>query len=197
MENITLCGDNNLGPRVADCRGDFDFTLLFEEYFMSIAPSVLLLLALPSRYRQLCKKKTKEVAKSPVYWAKLVTTRLCHISKTALLSLKTNMNMVALCPNVRAVSTIASHTLGIASYAANTSITSSSGDGAHSICWVAVTITLGASIFYSPFSSAKSLLVLVLAVRHCTCADAMARALHDHIHSLHSWYLAKASMVLS
>ncbi|CRG84683.1 hypothetical protein PISL3812_01936 [Talaromyces islandicus] len=72
MENVTLCGDNNFGPQVNDCRGDFDFTLLFEECFLSIVPSVLLLLALPARYRLLCKKRTKEVAKTPIYWAKLL-----------------------------------------------------------------------------------------------------------------------------
>lgn len=51
MENIHTCGDNGFGPQVNHCRGGFDFTLLFEECFFSIVPSVLLLLALPIRYR--------------------------------------------------------------------------------------------------------------------------------------------------
>lgn len=76
MENITHCGDNELGPQVADCRGNFDFTLLFEEYFLSIVPSALILLALPARYRHLRKKRTHEVVKSPIYWAKLVSIPL-------------------------------------------------------------------------------------------------------------------------
>lgn len=72
MENITFCGENDFGPTVSHCRGDFDFTLLFEESLLAIAPSVLLLLALPLRCRQLWKKRTKEVARSPVYWFKVV-----------------------------------------------------------------------------------------------------------------------------
>jgi hypothetical protein len=72
MDSIALCGENNFGPAVTDCRDNFDFTLLFEECFLSIVPSILLLLALPFRYRHLWKKRTKDVAQSPVYWAKAV-----------------------------------------------------------------------------------------------------------------------------
>lgn len=40
------CGnDNALGPIVSGCRDDFDFTLKFEQLFLSILPSVVFLLA--------------------------------------------------------------------------------------------------------------------------------------------------------
>lgn len=72
MDNIHVCGDDEFGPRVVHCRGDFDFTLLFEECFFSIAPSALLLLVLPLRYKQLWKHRTVIVSQSWAYWAKLV-----------------------------------------------------------------------------------------------------------------------------
>ncbi|RAH61586.1 multidrug resistance protein MDR [Aspergillus piperis CBS 112811] len=75
MENIHTCGDNGFGPRVVHCRGDFDFTLLFEECFFSIAPSALLLLVLPLRYKQLWKHRTAIVSQSWAYWAKLVSAQ--------------------------------------------------------------------------------------------------------------------------
>ncbi|QGA22297.1 hypothetical protein EYB26_010013 [Talaromyces marneffei] len=84
MENVALCGDNNFGPQVSDCRSDFDFTLLFEECFFSIVPSVLLLLALPARYRHFCKKGTKEVAKNSIYWAKLLFALAFGLSQLSL-----------------------------------------------------------------------------------------------------------------
>ncbi|KAH8701635.1 multidrug resistance protein MDR [Talaromyces proteolyticus] len=72
MDNIELCADNNFGPQVSRCPRGFDFTLLFEESFFSIAPSVLVLLALSFRHKHLWKKKGKKVGQSPEYWAKIV-----------------------------------------------------------------------------------------------------------------------------
>ncbi|KAI0483144.1 multidrug resistance-like protein [Xylariaceae sp. FL0804] len=43
------------GPAVHGCRDDFDFTLSFEQYFLSIAPAGLLLVAAPLRIRHLSK----------------------------------------------------------------------------------------------------------------------------------------------
>jgi hypothetical protein len=42
--NTTSCNDNDFGPAVHGCRDDFDFTLLFENTILSIAPSLLVLL---------------------------------------------------------------------------------------------------------------------------------------------------------
>jgi hypothetical protein len=50
--------DNAFGPAIdARCRGGFDFTLLFEHIFLSIAPSAVLLLVLPFRLASLCRSQ--------------------------------------------------------------------------------------------------------------------------------------------
>ena len=41
--------DNVFGPLVAECRRAFDFTILFEDIFLSIVPSSILLLLAPVR----------------------------------------------------------------------------------------------------------------------------------------------------
>ncbi|PYH86162.1 multidrug resistance protein MDR [Aspergillus uvarum CBS 121591] len=72
MENIHTCRDNEFGPQASHgCRGGFDFTLLFEECFFSIAPSVLLLLILPVRWRQLRPGRIRKVSQNWLYRAKL------------------------------------------------------------------------------------------------------------------------------
>ncbi|PYI09672.1 P-loop containing nucleoside triphosphate hydrolase protein [Aspergillus sclerotiicarbonarius CBS 121057] len=85
MENIHACGDDGFGPQVNHCRGGFDFTLLFEECFLSIAPSALLLLALPFRYKQLWRKRNPKVLQSPVYWAKLIAAQVLGACQLSLL----------------------------------------------------------------------------------------------------------------
>ncbi|PYH96909.1 hypothetical protein BO71DRAFT_427549 [Aspergillus ellipticus CBS 707.79] len=84
-KNIHVCGDSTFGPQVADCRGRFDFTLLFEECFLSIVPSALVLLALPFRYRQLWRTRLPKVTKSSIYWAKLVLGQVFGIAQLSLL----------------------------------------------------------------------------------------------------------------
>lgn len=49
MENVTVCDDAAFGPTVTGCRGDFDFGLLFEQAFFSIAPSAIFLLCAVGR----------------------------------------------------------------------------------------------------------------------------------------------------
>ncbi|GKZ28606.1 hypothetical protein AbraIFM66950_010288 [Aspergillus brasiliensis] len=87
MENIHACGDNGFGPQVSHCRGDFDFTLLFEECFFSIAPSALILLVLPLRYKQLWRHRTAIVSQSWAYWAKLVSAQVFGAFQFSLLVL--------------------------------------------------------------------------------------------------------------
>lgn len=69
---IASCGDDSFGPKVkawdADCRGGFDFTLLFEEAILSIGPSSLLLLLVPWRISQLYGKRTKILPNSLAGW---------------------------------------------------------------------------------------------------------------------------------
>ncbi|PWY69102.1 multidrug resistance protein MDR [Aspergillus heteromorphus CBS 117.55] len=85
MENIHSCGDNLFGPQVKHCRGDFDFTLLFEECFLSIVPSALFLVALLFRYKQLWLKRIPRVTKNAVYWGKLILGYAFAASQLALL----------------------------------------------------------------------------------------------------------------
>ena len=69
------CGiesDNAFGPSVsAECRGGFDFTLLFEELFLSIAPLVVVSLLIPLRVRELC-SRTQNILVGAIYHLKLV-----------------------------------------------------------------------------------------------------------------------------
>ncbi len=45
--------DAAFGPVVQSCRDDFDFTVAFEQYFFTILPAALLLLAAPFRLKHL------------------------------------------------------------------------------------------------------------------------------------------------
>lgn len=57
---MQLCQDNNFGPTVGpSCRGDFDFTLLFEQSFLSIVPSAILIILFPLRVRYLLREDIK------------------------------------------------------------------------------------------------------------------------------------------
>ena len=51
--------DNAFGPAVLGCRGNFDFSLLFEQSFFQIAPCALLLLFVPLRTSQLHRQNVK------------------------------------------------------------------------------------------------------------------------------------------
>ena len=54
-----LSADDAFGPAVHGCRGNFDFTLLFEQSFFQIAPCALLLLLVPLRASQLHRQNVK------------------------------------------------------------------------------------------------------------------------------------------
>jgi len=46
--NQTCLDDSTFGPVVVGCRGDFDFTVLFEQVIFSIVPSsIFILLGIP------------------------------------------------------------------------------------------------------------------------------------------------------
>lgn len=68
--------DDSFGPWAGDCRGGFDFTLLFEQTILSVPPLVFLLLLAPLRIRYLSRKKIK-VVRSQWLTLKLVRT-LCQ-----------------------------------------------------------------------------------------------------------------------
>ena len=63
--------DDTFGPYAGDCRGGFDFTLLFEECILTIAPLGLLLVVAPWRLWYLFRKQ-KKVVWSPLIAFKLV-----------------------------------------------------------------------------------------------------------------------------
>ncbi|KAK4238509.1 hypothetical protein C8A03DRAFT_43740 [Achaetomium macrosporum] len=58
------CGrlDDSFGPHAGDCRGGFDFTLLFEESILTLLPAGLILLVLPPRVWFLLKREKKVAA---------------------------------------------------------------------------------------------------------------------------------------
>lgn len=64
--------DDSFGPHATNCRGDFDFTLLFEETILNLLPLLLLLIAIPPRIRYLLKRERKVVESSQL-WIKLVS----------------------------------------------------------------------------------------------------------------------------
>ncbi|KAF2276608.1 uncharacterized protein EI97DRAFT_377023 [Westerdykella ornata] len=78
--------DNTFGPYAGPCRGGFDFTLLFEDTFLSIAPLALLLCIAPFRILFLWRKKTK-VSRSLLLPAKLLAWTFLAAFDLALLAL--------------------------------------------------------------------------------------------------------------
>lgn len=54
--------DASFGPAVQDCRGDFDFTIAFEQYLFTILPASLLIVAGPLRLRYLSRSASVVVA---------------------------------------------------------------------------------------------------------------------------------------
>ncbi|MCJ1309562.1 hypothetical protein MMC25_003222 [Agyrium rufum] len=64
--------DNIFGPVVHECRSSFDFTLLFEQSILSIAPSAILLLIAPPRLFQLLRSSAKTLPNA-YRWTKAFT----------------------------------------------------------------------------------------------------------------------------
>ncbi|ETS84643.1 hypothetical protein PFICI_02668 [Pestalotiopsis fici W106-1] len=87
MANITLCDDASFGPAIQGCRGDFDFTLLFEQTILSILPSSLLVVLGVARLRTLLSHRKREVLGTKFQRFKLVGIVCYGIVQTALLAL--------------------------------------------------------------------------------------------------------------
>lgn len=73
--------DDGFGPQYCD---NFDFTLVFEQSFFQIAPSALLLLAIPFRAFKLRRKETK-CARSWTHFCKQAIISFLALSQCALL----------------------------------------------------------------------------------------------------------------
>jgi hypothetical protein len=54
--------DDSFGPHAGDCRGGFDFTLLFEEAILTLVPVGILLVVLPPRVWYLSRRVKKVAA---------------------------------------------------------------------------------------------------------------------------------------
>lgn len=68
-----ICDDAAFGPVINGCRQDFDLTLAFQQYFFSVAPSLLLLIAAPLRILILRRHKVKLDGGNLLKCAKLVS----------------------------------------------------------------------------------------------------------------------------
>jgi ATP-binding cassette, subfamily C (CFTR/MRP), member 1 len=80
--------DASFGPAVQDCRGDFDFTIAFEQYLFTILPASLLIVAGPLRLRYLSKLSPVVVASDNLFrLTKLAAVALFSALQLALLAL--------------------------------------------------------------------------------------------------------------
>ncbi|TEA21500.1 ABC transporter FUM19 [Colletotrichum sidae] len=71
MANLSCINDDTLGPIVHGCRDDFDFTIKFEQVFLSIVPSALFLTHALARSQHLLGRK--KIATGPKFmWLKLL-----------------------------------------------------------------------------------------------------------------------------
>lgn len=93
MSNISAAAcwptaDESFGPVVQDCRGDFDFTIAFEQYLFSILPAGLVIIAAPLRLRHLSKSPSVVVAAGNTFrLAKLAAVALFSALQLSLLAL--------------------------------------------------------------------------------------------------------------
>lgn len=69
--SCTPYADDVFGPSVVGCRDGFDFTITFEQYFFSLAPSAVLLLVAPWRL-QILSRMHKKVNGKKLRYVKLV-----------------------------------------------------------------------------------------------------------------------------
>ncbi|KAK6853810.1 hypothetical protein PG995_010622 [Apiospora arundinis] len=87
MTNASVCADDHFSP-VQGCRGDFDFSLLFEHSFLSAVPSGLFLLLAVTRFSVLFPRQQKSrrvVVGSRWRWAKVATVACYGAIEVALL----------------------------------------------------------------------------------------------------------------
>ncbi|CAG5185712.1 uncharacterized protein ALTATR162_LOCUS11383 [Alternaria atra] len=90
MDRDCALTDDTFGPYAgADCRGGFDFTLLFSEVFLSIIPLSLLIAIVPYRIYRLWWKETK-VSRSTLLYTKLIAWAVFAGFELALLIIWSN-----------------------------------------------------------------------------------------------------------
>lgn len=64
--------DRGFGPWAGNCRGGFDFTLLFEESVLCLSVQCIFLVGLPVRVWQL-RREDGKVSRSFMKWVKIVS----------------------------------------------------------------------------------------------------------------------------
>jgi ATP-binding cassette, subfamily C (CFTR/MRP), member 1 len=75
MSSVGPClNDDSLGPAVRGCRGNFDFTVAFEDVVFVIVPAIAFLCLGLSRILRLCRCRRPIVGASAIQWTKLVCT---------------------------------------------------------------------------------------------------------------------------
>lgn len=89
--NCTSDADDKFGPHVVGCRDDFDFTLLFEQSILSLAPTALLMLISIPRIVQLCRRTTRTVP-TPLRYCKNLAILCSACLRLALLVLWTTQS---------------------------------------------------------------------------------------------------------
>lgn len=100
--------DASFGPVVQDCRGDFDFTIAFEQYLFTILPASLLIVAGPLRLRYLSRSPSVVLAGDSLFkLTKLAAVAVFSALQLALLALWA-AQPAALLGRVRTVSIAAS-----------------------------------------------------------------------------------------
>ncbi|KAK4222045.1 ABC transporter [Podospora fimiseda] len=85
-DTAVWCHDGAFGPAINGCRDDFDFTFAFEQYFFSLVPSGLFLLAAPIRIA-LLRKAPSKVDGSFLRTAKVTTIAMFSCLQLTLLVL--------------------------------------------------------------------------------------------------------------
>ncbi|KAF4957433.1 hypothetical protein FSARC_11314 [Fusarium sarcochroum] len=87
--------DGSFGPWAGNCRGGFDFTLLFEEYILVLPITALLLLAVPCRVAYLLRKNKVKVENSYWLYCKIILCLLLIASQIGFLVSWTRSSAVA------------------------------------------------------------------------------------------------------
>ncbi|KAG5788458.1 hypothetical protein H9Q69_012481 [Fusarium xylarioides] len=73
MSSVSAClNDDSLGPAVRGCRGDFDFTVAFEDVVFVIVPAAAFICLGFFRIFTLCRRRRPIVSASAVQWTKLL-----------------------------------------------------------------------------------------------------------------------------
>ncbi|KLP10892.1 multidrug resistance protein [Fusarium fujikuroi] len=96
MSSVSAClNDDSLGPAVRGCRGNFDFTVAFEDVVFVIAPATAFICLGLLRTLALCRRRRPIVGASAVQWTKLSLAIGLALLQLALIILGRNSSRFA------------------------------------------------------------------------------------------------------